>query len=121
MVHRHEFERKIGPNEVHVGQVIRFERKDNILDFTGFVVSLEGNVVQLIKTTGLHQDKSFSFCLSEIVSITEILFCPLFNRIREKVSGEKASGGKKENVDWTMVNPNGDAKQFHFQRAPRLI
>ena len=95
MVHRLEFERSIKPSDVRMGQVLRVLLRDKISNFTGIVTELVNNSVKLTEITGIHEGKFVEFYRSEAVGITEILSCPLFYDIRQKVLGEKANPAKQ--------------------------
>ena len=102
LIHRRKFEKKIKPDQLRKGQVIRVLLENDITDFTCFVNQVSDSQVSAIFTTGPKDGQSVVFSISRIVSIHEILSCPLFHRIKRKVSGEKIRGEK--NIVWSMVD-----------------
>ena len=120
-MHRLEFERIIIPSDIHKGQVLRVLLQERISDLTGLVTNLQGDLVILVEITGLHEGRSIEFLRSKTRSITEILSCPLFYRIRQKVLGEKASK-PTENIQWKQSKSSDKpVKDFENERKPRLL
>ena len=66
-----EFERKIGIEAVHKGQVLRVSLKNDILDFTGFVLRVDAGVVSLSETTGSSVGQIKEFRLIDTDTISE--------------------------------------------------
>ena len=87
-----EFERPIKKDGLRVGQTLRILLKNQLTDLTGFVLERRKQWVR-VRPTESKSDDDHEFKLSDIVSATEIMYSPLFYRLRQFVAGERV--GKK--------------------------
>ena len=87
-------------DEIHIGQVLRIDLKDNILDKTGFVSSKSNDSVTVTITAGPNLNRAINVKLENIESVVEICSSPLFHRLKRLVDGEKAKNGDISNLHW---------------------
>ena len=119
IVHRLEFERKVDIEAVHKGQVLRVSLKNDMIDFTGFVLRVDAGVVFLSQTTGLSEGEIKEFRLIDTDTISEIFSSPLFYRLRNLVKGEQIG---KQNIIWTNTNNKvAVPKKFEKKVKPKLL
>ena len=85
-------------NEIHVGQVLRVDLKDNFLDKTGFVSSKSDDSISLTITAGPNLKQTREIKLENIESVVEICSSPLFYSLKRIVDGEKAKHGSISNI-----------------------
>ena len=104
LVHRMEFERPIKKDGLRVGQTLRILLKNQFTDFTGFVLERRKQWVR-VRPTESKSDDDNEFKLSDIVSATEIMYSPLFYRLRQFVAGERVG---KKNISWKAC---GESKE----------
>ena len=74
--------------EAHKGQVLRITSRDSLLEFCGLVIDIDTKHLLLHLLTGQSRGKAREFDISKITSLTEILSCPLFYRLRRNISDE---------------------------------
>ena len=87
-------------DEIHIGQVLRIDLKDNILDKTGFVSRKSDDSITLTITAGPNLKQASNIKLENIESVVEICSSPLFHRLKLHVNGEKAKNGDISNLHW---------------------
>ena len=121
MVHRLDFEHDLQVSEVRVGHVLRVELLDNYLDYTGFVTKTDNTFANLQLMTGPNRGESKQISSENIKSVTEILSCPLFYRLAQKVAGEMGNLEEKENIKWVLEPDVKESEEYVFSKKPRLI
>ena len=104
------------------GQVLRLEFDNSIIDATGFVSDIDDVSATTIHVAGLKKGETQKLVRSNITSVTEVLSCPMFYRIQEKVKGE-ISKQPTENIKWTMVSKADGVQSKHLEvgQKPRLL
>ena len=78
-------------SKIKVGQVVRITRKSSVLDITGFVKEI-GKVITLVVSSGPKEGEILQIDIEDVVSVTEILSCPLWHRLKKKIDGSQAGG-----------------------------
>ena len=95
------------------GQVLRLEFGNSIIDATGFVSDIDDVSATIIHVAGLKKGETQKLVRSNITSVTEVLSCPMFYRIQEKVKGEISK--PTENIKWTMVSKADGVQSKHLE------
>lgn len=92
LVHRTEFESETEISKIQVGQALRIMLKNSIIDVTGFCKSVTRDELTISILTGPEEGKISKVQIGNIASVIEILSCPLFYRLKQKVSGTQVGG-----------------------------
>ena len=92
--------------------------RDHITDFTGSVISMKDEMIEVMLITGLNRGSTRSFLVSAVVTIVEILFFPIVHRIRRAVSGEQEG---VKNLTWTKVPCSSKNSEYNPERKPKML
>ena len=117
LVHRTEFESETEISNIQVGQVLRIVRKNSFLDVTGFCKSVTRDELTILILTGLEEGKICKVQIENIASVIEVLSCPLFYRLKKKVSGTQ--DGDKD-LKWEPDEPQ-DFEEEKDPVRPRML
>ena len=117
LVHRAEFEEERNKEKIHKGQVLRVLLENKVTDFTGFVLGVTSNIVKMKLVTGLSENKIIRFDKASVVECTEILYSPLFYRLR-KLAKENSSEPWKFDCEIEDVKEDVGSKPKLLLRAP---
>ena len=88
LVHRLEYERKVAPNTIEKGWVVRLDVRDILTDYTGFVLEVQKQVMTISLMTGPNLGKTLRISFSMIESATEIMSFPLLHRLNSTANGQ---------------------------------